>query len=70
MKLPKGVTIAGLLLAIGGLFVDPATTPFLTTLLGDHAGAKVAAAGALLAALGRALLGGTKPQDPGLPPRW
>lgn len=63
-KLPKGVTVAGLLIAIGGLFIDPTTTPVIADLLGAHAGAKVAALGALLASLGRALMGGTLSAPP------
>ncbi len=56
MKLPKGVTIVGLVLALAALFVDPASQPWLVTILGEHAATKLAAIGALLSALGRAVL--------------
>lgn len=54
--LPRSVTFAGLLAALVGIFVDPTTAPALTTILGDDAGAKVSAAGAIIAALGRGVL--------------
>jgi hypothetical protein len=57
MKLPsRNWTIAGLLIALSGIFVDPTTAPAVIALLGAGAGAKIAALGALLAALGRALV--------------
>ena len=57
MKLPsRYVTVFGLLVSVGAIFIDPATTPFLATLFGEHAATKVAAVGALIAALGRALI--------------
>lgn len=52
---PKGVTVFGAVLALAAVFVDPATLPFVAQLLGEHAATKVAAAGAVIAALGRAL---------------
>lgn len=62
MKLPsRYVTVAGLVIAIGAIFVDPATVPFLTTLLGEHAATKLSAFGALLAAIGRALIPPSEP---------
>ena len=61
MKLPKSVTVAGLVLALAAVFVDPANTPWLTSLLGEHTATKLAAAGAILAALGRALFGSGQP---------
>ena len=54
--LPRSVTFAGLLAALVGIFIDPTTAPALTTILGDDAGAKVSAAGAIIAALGRGVL--------------
>ena len=57
MKLPsRKLTITGLLVAVAGIFVDPTTAPALIALLGVNAGAKVAAVGAILAGLGRALV--------------
>ncbi len=56
MKLPKSVTALGLLMAVAAILVDPAHVPWLTTLLGAAATTKLAAVGALLSALGRALL--------------
>jgi len=56
MKLPpRYVTIIGLVIAIVASLTDPALVPFLTTILGDQATAKIAALGALIAAVGRAL---------------
>lgn len=52
---PKGVTVFGVVLAVGAVLVDPGTVPFLATLLGEHAATKVAALGAVVSALGRAL---------------
>lgn len=57
MNFPKSVTVAGLVIAVASVFVDPANSPWLTALLGDHAATKLAAAGAIVASLGRALLG-------------
>lgn len=57
MKLPsRWVTIAGLVIAITSLFLDPTVVPLLTTLLGANAAAKLAAIGALIASIGRALI--------------
>ncbi len=57
MKLPsRYITVVGLLVAVGAIFLDPATTPFLTTLLGEAAATKLAAFGALVASIGRALI--------------
>lgn len=62
MKLPsRWVTVSGLLIAVAAIFIDPATAPWLAALLGEAAAAKIAAAGALLAALGRALIPPSSP---------
>jgi hypothetical protein len=42
-------------LAIGAVFVDPSNAPWLANLLGEHMATKLAAAGAILSAFGRAL---------------
>lgn len=63
MKLPKSVTIAGLVLALAAIFVDPSSQSWLTTLLGEQAATKLAAIGALLSALGRAVLAPTPSSD-------
>ncbi len=55
MSFPKGVTVAGLAIAISAIFVDPANTPWLASLFGAAASAKLAAAGALIAAFGKSL---------------
>lgn len=56
MTFPKGLTIVGVLIAIAAVLIDPASAPFLEELIGQHAATKLAAVGALLAALGRAIL--------------
>jgi len=62
MKLPsRWITVLGLLLAITAAFTDPTVAPMLTTLLGENASAKLAAFGALIASIGRALI---PPSDP------
>lgn len=53
--LPRGMTWAGLALAVSMVFVDPGTLPFVAELVGEHAAEKLGALGALVAALGRAL---------------
>lgn len=55
MTLPRSVTLAGLVLAVGAVIVDPANAPWMTALLGQTAATKLAAVGALLAAFGKAL---------------
>lgn len=69
MNFPKSVTVAGLVIAVASVFVDPANTPWLSALLGDHAATKLAAAGAIIASLGRALLApaATPPAEPPKP---
>ncbi len=62
MKPPKYVTLVGLLISLSAVLVDPSNTPWMVELLGAHAGTKVAAFGAIIAALGRALL--AKPAVP------
>lgn len=54
--LPRSVTISGLLLAVAAVVVDPASLPWLTELLGASATTKLAAVGALISAMGRALV--------------
>lgn len=54
--LPRGVTAGGLLLALAAVVIDPANVPWLSQLLGTAAATKLAAIGALIAALGRALV--------------
>lgn len=54
--LPRSVTISGLLLAVAAVIVDPASVPWLTELLGAAATTKLAAVGALISAMGRALV--------------
>jgi hypothetical protein len=44
--------------------VDPVNAPWLTDLLGAQASAKLAAVGAMLAALGRAIFATTPPAPP------
>jgi hypothetical protein len=57
MKLPsRKLTVTGILLAVAGIFVDPTTAPALVAILGAGAGSKIAAIGAILAGLGRALV--------------
>lgn len=60
----KAVTVAGLVIAIGAILVDPANAPWLTALLGANAAAKVGAVGAMLAALGKALFAESPPPAP------
>lgn len=69
-KLPKSVTLLGLVLALAAVFVDPANAPWLANLLGEHMATKLAAAGAILSAMGRALFASTPtpPADPGSTP--
>ena len=64
MKLPKSVTVLGVVLAVAAVVVDPANAPWLTDLLGEQASAKLAAVGAMLAALGRAVFATTPPTAP------
>jgi len=54
--LPRSVTVSGLLLAVAAVVIDPANVPWLTQLLGAAATTKVAAVGALISAMGRALV--------------
>lgn len=54
--LPRSVTVSGLLLALAAVVIDPANVPWLTEILGATAATKVAAVGALIAAMGRALV--------------
>lgn len=62
MGLPsRWVTIVGLLVSVAAIFLDPTVTPVLTTILGEHAATKLAAIGALIAAIGRALI---PPKEP------
>lgn len=62
MTLPKSATLAGLLIAVAAVLVDPATLPWLAQLLGEHAATKLAAVGALIASFGKALV--TPPAPP------
>jgi hypothetical protein len=64
MKLPKSVTVLGVVLALAAVVVDPVNAPWLTDLLGAQASAKLAAVGAMLAALGRAIFATTPPAPP------
>lgn len=66
MTRSKWVTLCGIAIAVGAVFIDPTTTPALVALLGPAAAAKVAAVGALIAGLGRALLH-TEPAPPAPP---
>lgn len=62
MKLPsRWVTVFGLVVAIAAIFVDPSVTPLVSTVLGEHAATKLAAIGALIAAVGRALIPPAEP---------
>lgn len=54
--LPKGLTVFGVLVSISAVLFDPDTIPFIVTLVGEHAAAKIAAVGAIIAAFGKALL--------------
>jgi hypothetical protein len=54
-SLPRSATALAAVVAIAAVLVDPATIPWLTQLLGEHAATKVAAIAALIASLGRAL---------------
>ncbi len=54
--LPRSVTVSGLLLAVAAVLIDPANVPWLTELLGASATTKLAAVGALISAMGRALV--------------
>jgi hypothetical protein len=51
-------------LALAAVVVDPVNAPWLTDLLGAQASAKLAAVGAMLAALGRAVFATTPPTAP------
>jgi len=51
-------------LAVAAVVVDPANAPWITDLLGAQASAKLAAVGAMLAALGRAIFATTPPAPP------
>lgn len=64
MKLPKSVTVFGVVLALAAVVVDPVNAPWLTDLLGEQASAKLAAVGAMLAAVGRAVFAPTPPTAP------
>jgi hypothetical protein len=66
MKLPKSVTVLGVVLAVAAVVVDPVNAPWITDLLGAQASAKLAAVGAMLAALGRAIFATTPPAPPAL----
>ena len=66
MKLPsRWVTVVGLIIAGAAVLVDPASTPWLTALLGAAATTKLAAFGALISSIGRALI---PPSAPPLDP--
>lgn len=54
--LPRSVTVFGLLVALSAVMLDSTVNTALVSLIGQNAAAKVAALGALLAALGRALV--------------
>lgn len=56
---PRSVTAGGLLLAIAAVVIDPANVPWMSQLLGAAAATKLAAVGALIAALGRTLVPAT-----------
>jgi hypothetical protein len=62
--LPRAVTVTGLVLAVAAVLVDPLSMPWLRELLGEHAATKLAAFGALIAALGRALVPPSPPPPP------
>ena len=53
--LPRSVTVAGLVMAVASVLMDDTISPLLVDLVGPHAGTKLAALGALVASLGRAL---------------
>ena len=55
ISVPRGVTAIGLLLAIAAVLMDHQVVTLLAPLIGANAAAKLGAAGALLAAFGRAL---------------
>lgn len=65
--LPRGVTLVGLLLAVAAVLMDREVVALLSPLIGAHAAAKLAAAGAVLAAFGRAL-GDQAAKAPAPPP--
>lgn len=57
MKLPpRFVTVIGVLLALSAVLLDGTVNSALSSLIGANAAAKVAGLGALIAALGRALI--------------
>jgi hypothetical protein len=64
MKLPKSVTVLGVVMALAAVVIDPVNAPWITDLLGAQASAKLAAVGAMLAALGRAIFATTPPAPP------
>lgn len=68
MKLPKSVTVFGLVVALAAVVIDPANQPWLVTLLGDHAATKLAAVGAILSSMGRAVFATTPAPTPTPPP--
>ena len=66
MKLPKSVTVLGLVVAVAAVLIEPSNQPWLVALLGEHAATKLAAVGAILSAMGRAVFaaGPTPAPDP------
>lgn len=63
--LPRYVTVVGVVVAVAAVLMDESLFPFLTQLFGTHAATKLAALGAIVAALGRALI---PPTDEKIPP--
>lgn len=64
MKLPKSFTVLGLVIAIAAVLIDPVNQPWLVSLLGENAAAKLAAVGAILSAMGRAVFATTPASPP------
>lgn len=54
--LPRSVTVIGLIIAVAAVLMDPQITALMAPLFGAEVATKVAAIGALIAALGRALV--------------
>ena len=56
MSSSKAVSIFGLVVAVAAVFIDPSTQAALAAVFGAAAAAKIAAIGALIAALGKGLV--------------
>lgn len=54
---PKSAAVLAAIIAVSSAFTDPASVPWLTTLIGEHATTKLAALCSLVAMLSHSLQG-------------